>query len=95
MDQSFSYVAKSHLLKHNKNPSFRETEYPFTEFMINNRRFSLIVYNNRSNGYKKNLHIMHIYWKTYIYYMCVSIQGVTGGTDQTLGECSLGQTTPI
>jgi hypothetical protein len=23
------------------------------------------------------------------------IQGVTGGTDQTLGECSLGQTIPI
>ena len=27
--------------------------------------------------------------------MCVYIQGVTGGTDQTLGECSLGQTIPI
>ena len=25
----------------------------------------------------------------------VSIQGVTGGTDQTWGECSLGQTIPI
>ena len=24
-----------------------------------------------------------------------SIQSVTGGTDQTLGECSLGQTIPI
>ena len=24
-----------------------------------------------------------------------SIQGVTGGTDQTSGECSLGQTIPI
>jgi len=30
-------------------------------------------------------------------YMCmyVYIQGVTGGTDQTSGECSLGQTIPI
>ena len=25
----------------------------------------------------------------------INIQGVTGGTDQTLGECSLGQTIPI
>ena len=25
----------------------------------------------------------------------VNIQGVTGGTDQTSGECSLGQTIPI
>ena len=25
----------------------------------------------------------------------VDIQGVTGGTDQTSGECSLGQTIPI
>ena len=25
----------------------------------------------------------------------LSIQGVTGGTDQTLGECSLGHTIPI
>ena len=24
-----------------------------------------------------------------------SVQGVTGGTDQTSGECSLGQTIPI
>ena len=27
--------------------------------------------------------------------MCVYIQGVTGGTEQTSGECSLGQTIPI
>ena len=27
--------------------------------------------------------------------LCGKIQGVTGGTDQTLGECSLGQTIPI
>ena len=27
--------------------------------------------------------------------VCVYIQGVTGGTDQTSGECSLGQTIPI
>ena len=26
---------------------------------------------------------------------CVFIQGVTGGTDQTSGECSLGQSRPI
>ena len=25
----------------------------------------------------------------------IYIQGVTGGTDQTSGECSLGQTIPI
>jgi len=35
------------------------------------------------------------------FYMCgdlkfhTHIQGVTGGTDQTSGECSLGQTIPI
>jgi len=29
------------------------------------------------------------------YYLIISIQGVTGGTDQTSGECSLGQTIPI
>ena len=28
-------------------------------------------------------------------YVCVYIQGVTGGKDQTSGECSLGQTIPI
>ena len=28
-------------------------------------------------------------------YVYVYIQGVTGGTDQTSGECSLGQTIPI
>ena len=33
---------------------------------------------------------IYIYIYTYIY-----IQGVTGGTDQTSGECSLGQTIPI
>ena len=27
--------------------------------------------------------------------MCLYIQGVTGGKDQTSGECSLGQTIPI
>ena len=27
--------------------------------------------------------------------ICKDIQGVTGGTDQTSGECSLGQTIPI
>ena len=31
-------------------------------------------------------------WKDGIY---IYIQGVTGGTDQTSGECSLGQTIPI
>ena len=31
----------------------------------------------------------------YIYIYIVYIQGVTGGTDQTSGECSLGQTIPI
>ena len=32
----------------------------------------------------------------YIYiYIYIYIQGVTGGTDQTSGECSLGQTIPI
>ena len=31
---------------------------------------------------------------TYIY-IYIYIQGVTGGTDQTSGECSLGQTIPI
>ena len=29
------------------------------------------------------------------YTACLVIQGVTGGTDQTSGECSLGQTIPI
>ena len=29
------------------------------------------------------------------YVLCIYIQGVTGGTDQTSGECSLGQTIPI
>ena len=28
-------------------------------------------------------------------YIYIYIQGVTGGTDQTSGECSLGQTIPI
>jgi len=28
-------------------------------------------------------------------YITPRIQGVTGGTDQTSGECSLGQTIPI
>ena len=27
--------------------------------------------------------------------MCIYIQSVTGGTDQTSGECSLGHTIPI
>ena len=32
----------------------------------------------------------------YIYiYIYIYIQGVTGGMDQTSGECSLGQTIPI
>ena len=33
----------------------------------------------------------------YRVYVCayIYIQGVTGGTDQTSGECSLGQTIPI
>jgi len=30
-----------------------------------------------------------------VYKQTVYIQGVTGGTDQTSGECSLGQTIPI
>jgi hypothetical protein len=29
------------------------------------------------------------------YFTGLHIQGVTGGTDQTSGECSLGQTIPI
>ena len=33
-----------------------------------------------------------VYMFMYVY---VYIQGVTGGTDQTSGECSLGQTIPI
>ena len=28
-------------------------------------------------------------------FLMMKIQGVTGGTDQTSGECSLGQTIPI
>ena len=28
-------------------------------------------------------------------FLYIYIQGVTGGTDQTSGECSLGQTIPI
>ena len=39
---------------------------------------------------------MYIYIYIYIYiYTHTYIQGVTGGTDQTSGECSLGQTIPI
>ena len=30
-----------------------------------------------------------------MWFVCARIQGVTGGTDQTSGECSLGQTIPI
>ena len=30
-----------------------------------------------------------------INYLLYNIKGVTGGTDQTSGECSLGQTIPI
>ena len=33
--------------------------------------------------------------KKYIIYIIYNIQGVTGGTDQTSGECSLGHTIPI
>ena len=37
-----------------------------------------------------------VYIYIYIYIcVCVCIQGVTGGTDQTSGECSLSQTIPI
>ena len=32
---------------------------------------------------------------TMLHYIYIYIQGVTGGTDQTSGECSLGQTIPI
>jgi hypothetical protein len=39
---------------------------------------------------------MVVYWNNSILYTnCYNIQGVTGGTDQTSGECSLGQTIPI
>ena len=36
----------------------------------------------------------HMSVKAYIY-IYIYIQGVTGGTDQTSGECSLSQTIPI
>ena len=36
--------------------------------------------------------LMYSFSDIYIY---IYIQGVTGGTDQTSGECSLGQTIPI
>jgi len=36
--------------------------------------------------------VPHAYIQTHTY---IYIQGVTGGTDQTSGECSLGQTIPI
>ena len=47
---------------------------------------------------------VYVYVCTYVYvyvyecmclYVRTCIQGVTGGTDQTSGECSLGQTIPI
>ena len=46
----------------------------------------------------------HVYMYIYIYIyineeithdICMYILGVTGGTDQTSGECSLGHTIPI
>jgi len=40
-------------------------------------------------------HQLQQYIYIYIYIYTVYIQGVTGGTDQTSGECSLGQTIPI
>ena len=60
------------------------------------------VLRNRKVGWTKELPATHL--TTYSYYCEISyiyiyiyiyIQGVTGGTDQTSGECSLGQTIPI
>ena len=44
-----------------------------------------------------NRKIYHVYiFPLFSYQLsCVYIQGVTGETDQTSGECSLGQTIPI
>jgi len=38
-------------------------------------------------------HIVLLKW--WVMFQSINIQGVTGGTDQTSGECSLGQTIPI
>ena len=48
----------------------------------------------------KNQHKIHTQTHTHTHthlhiYIYIYIQGVTGGTDQTSGECSLGQTIPI
>ena len=40
----------------------------------------------------QQFHKTHTHTHIYIY---IYVQGVTGGTDQTSGECSLGQTIPI
>ena len=50
--------------------------------------------------FKISLFLCHLYMYNFIpvavyTYMLCTIQGVTGGTDQTSGECSLGQTIPI
>ena len=50
---------------------------------------------NRLDKYHTHTHT-HTHTHIYIYiYIYIYIQGVTGGTDQTSGECSVGQTIPI
>ena len=45
--------------------------------------------------YSRTVEINEVYINNQCATYIIRIQGVTGGTDQTSGECSLGQTIPI
>ena len=53
-------------------------------------RCKTVVKKHRTHISERKLIYIYIYTHTYIHIQCV-----TGGTDQTSGECSLGQTIPI
>ena len=75
----------------------KEMLFPTSEVHVQSSKYTLPAFREALNVlctvniiYLLNFSHCKSYIHIYIY-----IQGVTGGTDQTSGECSLGQTIPI
>ena len=63
--------------------------------MIFDKALNLNVYSTQTGHFRRDQMTCSKLNFLFMVPCVVTIQGVTGGTDQTSGECSLGQTIPI